>query len=201
MFMNMKFLKIVSVIAAIIFIFFISQSFTMSFSSGIEMYPYQVINKYEDFEIRKYEPRNFAYVKMPSDSYRNNSGNGFRVLAGYIFGGNENNQKIAMTSPVKMDMGDSMTMMFMVPDEYNLTDLPIPHDSKVQFKQEPEKVVAAISFGGWANDQKIRKYSAKLATHLKEAGIEHAESFSYLGYNPPYEVLNRRNEIIVEVYL
>jgi hypothetical protein len=196
----MKFLKIISALGAIILIFFIFQSFIMS-SSDIEQYPYEVVKKYDDFEIRKYESRKFAYVEMPSDSYKRSSNNGFRMLAGYIFGGNEENQKIAMTSPVKMDMEDSVTMMFMVPDKYEIDDLPTPNNQKVRFKTEPEKVVAAISFGGWANDQKIEKYSQKLASLLDKNGIKHANTFSYLGYNPPYEIFNRRNEIIVEVMM
>jgi hypothetical protein len=63
----------------------------------------------------------------------------------------------------------------------------------------PEKKMAAITFGGWANDKKIEQYKAKLISVLAENNIKHNNTFSVLGYNPPYEVLFRRNEIIVEL--
>ena len=50
-----------------------------------------------------------------------------------------------------------------------------------------------------ADDEKIEKYSQKLSALLAKEGIAHTESFSYLGYNPPYEVINRKNEVIVEL--
>jgi len=34
---------------------------------------------------------------------------------------------------------------------------------------------------------------------LKENDIKHTGRFSVLGYNPPYEFLFRRNEVIVEL--
>ena len=94
---------------------------------------------------------------------------------------------------------DSMTMMFMVPKKFNKETLPKPKNSQIKFKQVPKKTVAAISFGGWANDKKIEKYKQKLITALKTKGIIHTNKFYFFGYNPPYEVFNRRNEIIVEL--
>ena len=88
----------------------------------------------------------------------------------------------------------------MVPSGYKMEDLPKPADSSVKFVEEPEKTVAAIRFGGWSTDEKIQKYSQQLLELLDSNNIQHADTYSYLGYNPPYEVVNRRNEIIVEVY-
>lgn len=76
-------------------------------------------------------------------------------MAGYIFGGNEKKEKIAMTSPVSISLDDSMTMMFMVPKKFNEESLPQPNQSQIKFREEPAKTVAAISFGGWTNDKKI----------------------------------------------
>jgi hypothetical protein len=63
----------------------------------------------------------------------------------------------------------------------------------------PAKTVAAISFGGWANDRKIEKYKSKLKSALDAEGIAYTNRFYLLGYNPPFEVINRKNEIIVEL--
>lgn len=189
------------IVGILVLVFIIAQVVMAQSNNSIEKYPYDVVKQYEGFEIRKYEARNFSYVSMPRADYKTNSSQGFRMLAGYIFGGNEKEQKIAMTSPVAMDMneGDSMQMMFMIPAEYNIEDLPNPNNSQVKFKTEPAKLVAAIAFGGWSDDEKIAENKSKLEALLNEAGIEHNGNFSYLGYNPPYELINRRNEVIVEL--
>ena len=47
--------------------------------------------------------------------------------------------------------------------------------------------------------KKIKFYSKKLGELLDEENIEHYGVYSFLGYNPPFEVFNRRNEITVEL--
>jgi hypothetical protein len=34
---------------------------------------------------------------------------------------------------------------------------------------------------------------------LDSEGISHTDNFIYLGYNPPYQLINRLNEVVVEV--
>ena len=167
--------------------------------NGIETYPYEVVKNYDDFEIREYEASLFSSVKLVSKSYKNGSNEGFRKLAGYIFGGNDKEEKIAMTSPVAMSLDDTMTMMFMVPRNLKKENLPTPNNSEIQFEEVPAKKVAAIRFSGWASDKKIEKYKKQLITALEKKGIEFTNRFYYLGYNPPYETVNRRNEVIVEL--
>ncbi|MFT5749014.1 MAG: hypothetical protein ACI93S_000267, partial [Ancylomarina sp.] len=77
--------------------------------------------------------------------------------------------------------------------------LPQPNQSQIEFREEPAKTVAAINFGGWANDEKIEKYKQKLKTVLDAEGITYTNQFYFFGYNPPYEVFNRKNEVIVEL--
>ncbi len=193
-------MKVILILLGIVAIVFISvQLFAMSTQKGIEQYPFTVIKKYKGFEIRSYESSLFTSVKVPSGAYNDASSRGFSILGGYIFGDNETSEKIAMTSPVVMSMEDSMTMMFMVPKSYNKEDLPTPNMSSISFKEEPPKTVAAITFGGWANDEKIEKYKKELLKKLEEQGVEYTNSFYFLGYNAPYEMVNRKNEVIVEL--
>jgi len=191
----------IGVVVVLVLLFLAVQGVLAQSSSRIEMYPYTVVQQFDDFEIREYEARNFSYVTIPKSSYNEHSSQGFRMLAGYIFGGNDQSQKIAMTSPVSVDMStpDSTQVMFMIPAEYSMEDLPVPNDARVQFKTEPAKRVAAIRFGGWADDDRLAEYRAKLEGCLLREGIEHNGRFSYLGYNPPYQVIRRRNEVIVEL--
>lgn len=193
-------MKIILIIIITIFLFFVGvQIFAVSAQSNIETYPYVVNKKYDQFEIRSYEASLFTSVKLTSKEYKNASSQGFSILAGYIFGGNERNEKIAMTSPVAMTLDDSMTMMFMVPKKFSKETLPQPNQSQIEFKQEPAKTVAAITFGGWASDEKISQYKKLLIEALDAEEIAYTNRFYFLGYNPPFEVVNRKNEVIVEL--
>ena len=196
----MKRMNIFFILKSIITIVFVlTQVFEIKATQNIETYPYYVIKNYGSFEIRKYEGANFTSVTMPVKTYKESSGEGFRTLASYIFGNNTSNKKIAMTSPVAMSMGDSITMKFLIPSKQQLETMPTPTNNKIKFTTEPAKTVAAISFGGWANDKKISAYTEKLKVLLAENKIVYTEAFTYLGYNSPFTIINRRNEIIVEI--
>jgi hypothetical protein len=193
----MKILIILLVVILIAFTFV--QLYLINGQRNIERYPYVVKIKYKRFEIRTYETTLFTSVKLSTKGFKNSSSKGFSMLAGYIFGNNERNEKISMTSPVSMSLGDSMTMMFMVPKKFNKDLLPKPNQSGIEFKEEPAKTVAAISFSGWANDSKIEKYKQLLKLALDAEGIKYSNRFYFFGYNAPWEVFNRKNEIIVEL--
>ena len=187
------------IVFALAVVFFTLQGFITQSTNNVEKYEYQVIKEYSGFEVRKYKSALFSSVDL-NGSYEANSGNGFRILAGYIFGGNETGEKIAMTSPVAMQLSDSaQKMSFMVPANYEEADLPKPTNGKIYFERKDSCVMAAIRFGGWANDKKIEDHKAKLEMMLESEGLKHNGSFSYFGYNPPYEVMNRRNEVVVEL--
>ena len=186
-------------IGVILIAFVVVQLFAMKGQRNIETYPYFVQKKYDIFEIRNYEATLFTTVKLATKKYKESSSKGFSLLAGYIFGNNKRNEKIAMTSPVAMTIEDSVTMMFMVPKKFKKEMLPQPNQLQIEFKEEPAKTVAAIVFDGWANDEKIEKYKEKLKAALDAEGITYTNRFYFLGYNAPYEVFNRKNEVIVEL--
>ena len=193
-------MKIVLILIGVVLIaFVVTQLFAYNSQRKIETYSYSINKKYNTFEIRSYEETLFTSIKLSTKGYENSSSKGFSILAGYIFGGNERNEKISMTSPVAMKLEDSMTMMFMVPKELKKEMLPKPNQSLIEFKEEPAKTVAAISFSGWANNKKIEKYKQKLQSALDAEGIAYTERFYFLGYNAPYEFFNRKNEVIVEL--
>ena len=193
-------MKIVTIILVVVLIAFaFVQLYFMYLQRNIETYPYVVKKRYDQFEIRSYEATLFTSVNLSTKGYENSSSKGFSILARYIFGNNERNEKISMTSPVSMSLGDSTTMMFMVPKKLNMKMLPKPNQSGIEFKEEPAKTVAAIRFSGWANDAKIEKYKQNLTAALDAEGIKYYNRFYFFGYNAPYEVFNRKNEVIVEL--
>ena len=105
-----------------------------------------------------------------------------------------------MTSPVQMNINDSISeMSFVMPTGYNLDNLPKPNDAKVIVHKTKDEYVAAIKFGGFASDKDIQNYSEKLKNLLLAKGIIYYGNFRFLGYNPPFQLVGRRNEIIVSV--
>lgn len=191
-------ITVISFIICII-VLIIAQVYSTMSTTRTEQHKYQILKSYSNFEIRKYEPAIFSSVMLGKNSYREISGKGFGILAGYIFGGNSKKENISMTSPVTMELGDSTKMKFMLPKGYTMNSLPEPNDKRIIFEQQNEKIIAAIQFDGWADNDKIEYYTEQLKSSLAKEKISHTNKFSFLGYNPPYEVINRRNEIIVEL--
>lgn len=180
--------------------FAVSQIWAVITTNRTERQPYSVIRKEKGFEIRHYPSATMAKITSSANSYKELGSSGFRKLAGYIFGGNEANTQIAMTSPVHMDIDDtSSTMSFVMPSDYNASNLPKPNNAEVKIETTEAEYVAAISFGGFASDADIQKYSGLLAKALKKADIKHDGNFRFLGYNPPFQLVDRTNEIIVRI--
>lgn len=167
-------------------------------SMATETQTYNVIRSGKDFEIRFYPQATIASITTVATNYSALGNSGFKKLAGYIFGGNSGKQKIAMTSPVYMQVNDSAsTMSFVMPAQFNKDSLPLPNDSTVSIETTSDEYVAAIRFGGFANEKRIREYTTKLENALKANKITYHGFFRLLAYNPPYQLFGRRNEIIV----
>jgi hypothetical protein len=188
------------ILSLIILLTLLLQSFIVMSTNKTEEQKYSIIHKYKDFEIRFYPSATIATINSKAKTYRDLSGPGFRKLAGYIFGDNEASTKISMTSPVHMDINDSVsTMSFVMPSAYTKENLPKPNDPNVQIKNTADEYVAVIRFGGYASDTDLKFYSEKLQNLLKENGITSFGNYRFLGYNPPFQFIGRRNEIIVSV--
>jgi hypothetical protein len=185
------------IVSAINFFWLIAMiSHTMT-AQAIEEPAFEVQQSWEaeQIEIRAYASRIMAVTEMDG-----REDNGFRVLAGYIFGGNTREQEIAMTAPVQQTMSGPAEMAFMMPSEYALDDLPAPNDERVAFRQEPAYTAAVIRFSGWADAEKADEHWQKLRGFLIKEGIEIVGEPTLNQYNPPWTLpFLRRNEIIVPV--
>ena len=179
-----------------LFISFVTSVMTTQ-AIAIEEPVYQVEKAWEaeQIEIRAYAPRIMAVTGMNEDS-----DSGFRVLAGYIFGGNAEEQKIAMTAPVQQTMAGEKEMAFMMPAEYALRDLPQPEDQRVSFREAPAYTAAVIQFSGWASAEKADENWQQLRRFLITKGIDITGEPTLNQYNPPWTLpFMRRNEVIVPV--
>lgn len=163
--------------------------------SKTEIQRYQTIKAEKDYEIRFYPPAILASVDMAGgyDESRNSS---FGTLAGYIFGGNQENMQISMTAPVRMSEADG-TMSFVMPSKFTMETLPEPKSRRVKLHMSEPQYVAVVRFSGWASERKISEMKDKLMVWLEKEGLNHGQQFEYLGYNPPYQLTNRRNEVLV----
>jgi hypothetical protein len=193
---NMKTILIILGIA--VALVFFTQIYFMT--AKTETQPYEVVKNENEFEIRLYPPATMASVSMKASTYKELSSSGFKKLASYIFGGNQANKSIAMTTPVHMDINDTISFMsFVMPAEFQKDNLPLPNDSTISIKTSTEEYAAAIQFSGYAGDESIKKYATKLENTLKENGIKYYGNFRFLGYNAPYQFLGRKNEVIVSI--
>lgn len=155
---------------------------------------YTVIDRFDNIEIREYEPMIQA-VTIMDNNY------GFQRLANFIFGQNDERKKIAMTSPVtQQETSEGWQMSFMMPSQYALEDLPEPIDNGVKLRRVPAKTVAVISFSGWANIQSVTEHRDILLAELKRRNLEVAGPPIINQYDNPWVAPDQRtNEVQFEL--
>jgi SOUL heme-binding protein len=185
---------------------------------AIEEPKYSVIDKTEPFELRQYAPMIVAEVKVDGD-LDEASNQGFRLIAGYIFGQNQVSEKIAMTAPVAIEEqsikstkiamtvpvniesnGNQWTVSFVMPSEYTLESLPKPLNPKVQLRQLPTVKRAVIQFSGFYNSQKVADKTLELEQWMKTKNLQGTGAPKFARYNPPWSLpFMRRNEIMIDI--
>jgi hypothetical protein len=180
-------------------------------ASAIEEPKYTVVRQYDGFEAREYAPYLVAEVVVPGPAEE--AGNqGFRILAGYIFGKNKGERKIPMTAPVaqapapvKIEMTAPVTqtaasggyvVQFTMPSEYTLETLPEPLDPQVRLKEVPGGRFAVIRYSGTWSERNYKEHLEKLERGVEAAGLRTTGSPIYSRYNAPFVPwFMRRNEI------
>jgi len=173
---------------------------------------YRVTMTEDKFEVRSYPAMILAEVKVTGN--RNQAANsGFRKLAAFIFGDNQPNAKIAMTSPVMqtskstkiamtspvMQMPDEngeWTINFMMPSKYTLDTLPRPTNPEIRiFESLPYRTVS-IRFSGRGGMKNLNKHQAKLDRFVKAKGLTITGGPEYAFYDAPFvPPMLRRNEV------
>ena len=197
----MKKMKIVLIIGVVLIVLIlVSQLFISMSTNKTEQQEFKLVKEFEEFEIRFYPASTVATINSNAKTYKDLASPGFRKLAGYIFGGNEDNKSISMTAPVHMDINDTLsTMSFVMPSDYTEENLPKPNDKNVKINRRPEEYVAVLKFGGYASDKELKEKSEKLNTLLKENNITSFGNYRFFGYTPPYQFVGRKNEIVVTI--
>lgn len=187
------------IVIGVISVLVISQVYLTWSMSKIERHKYEILLSDGRFELRKYEPAVFASVQQEGKMFdvQNQS---FRELAGYIFGGNESATKIAMTAPVQMmEQDDKAQMTFMIPEQYDLSALPKPNSKLIQLKKEPTFYAAVVKYSGFNSSRKFERYRKRLSKFLADRNLPVLSPYIYQGYNPPFQLLGRSNEVMVKI--
>jgi hypothetical protein len=157
---------------------------------------YIILKKIDNIEIRKYRESVNASYYSEEKAERNNY---FRNLAAYIFGDNTENASIDMTSPVTMKLYGNKEMIFRMPSNYTLDNLPKAKNPKINFMTIASCTKAAIQYSGYSNKNIEEKKIQELKNILERENIKHDNKFELLVYNSPFEILNRRNEITINI--
>ena len=134
----------------------------MAVSDSYKEPNFTVISKYDNIEIRQYDKYVIAKTSIPN---KNSSldDNMFSVLAGYIFGGNNQGKSIPMTTPVITKESDSSyDMIFFMLNSNTPNDLPRPNSSKINLETFSMGKIISIRFGMWATEDRVLKYKTIL---------------------------------------
>jgi hypothetical protein len=188
------------------------------FGIGSEEQPnYKVLINEKNKQIREYAPHLIAKTTVQG-SFKDTQSEGFKILAGYIFGKNETQQKIEMTSPViqapesekiamtapvilSQNEDPSWTMTFSMPSQYSIETLPKPTDPRIIIEQVEIKTFAALRFTGFWGEKRNRDKGIELMNWLKTYDqFEIISKPMFAGYNPPWTLpFLRRNEMLIEI--
>lgn len=186
------------------------------FSSKVESARYSVVSLKKGYEIRLYPSRIVAETTVKG-SYDDSLSEGFRIVAGYIFGKNVKKQNIAMTTPVVEETkksesismttpvssnidGEYHTIAFGMPQSYTLDTLPTPSDPRVKIETIPEKKVAVTRFSWIRTEARVQSKKLELIELLKKDGVVTKGEPQYAGYNAPWTPpWMTRNEVMIEI--
>ena len=171
--------------------FFLNSSIVMS--QKYETQEYKVVDQIDQIEIRYYPSA--PMIKVTSNQSRNNN---FGKLFRYIAGNNNNEEKIAMTTPVYMS-DQSKTMEFVLPKKFLSGEIPLPNDDDVEVYISEPKYYAAIKYSGYSNNKKEENFSDELIKTIQNSDLKMLSEYFVLSYDAPTKFYNRRNEILIQV--
>lgn len=184
--------------------------FPMS-SDAAEEPDFQLVCKIGDIEVRRYAGYAVAEVVVigPADEAGSQA---FPILAGYIFGKNKGDKKLAMTAPVtqaavpvKLAMTAPVTqttaaggflVQFVLPKGVTVASAPEPLDARIRLRDIAPFSVAVIRYSGSWSDANYNDHLTQLQTALRAADVSWTGEPVYSRYNPPFmPSFMRRNEI------
>jgi hypothetical protein len=183
--------------------------------SGTEEPHYTVVETLGALQIREYGPRIAAETTVTGNELSSRS-DGFRRLAGYIFGGNSGRASIAMTAPVAQSTSQTIAMTapvvqdqtapgewrirFFMPANYTLDTLPRPNDPAVHIVSVPPQTYGVYRYTGSIDAAATETARRELLRLLQGSGWSPTNEPVSWFYDPPWTLpFLRRNEAAVTV--
>ena len=167
-----------------------------------ERQKFQVLEKFDHFELRIYEPCVLAEVSI-KDSYGAASSKAFRPLFSYITKGNQASQSIAMTAPViaatdKTIQSDDWKVSFVMPAGSTLKDMPLPKEAQVVLREIAEERCVALSFRGRATQNLCERKEESLRLYASQKHFSLSAETRICRFDPPFKPgFLMYNEIVI----
>jgi len=178
---------------ALLFCFF--GILTYSNVMAIEEANYEIIEKNDTYEIRKYSDR------LAVETITSGTDSNFRKLFNYISGRNDTQEKIKMTTPVtQVEKNGNMSMQFYLPSKFNSQNVPNPSREDVSIINIEGGYYAVLRYSGRASDRNFLKYKEILEKELRINNISIISPPIRATYDSPFTLpMNRRNEAMFKV--
>jgi hypothetical protein len=95
---------------------------------------------------------------------------------------------------------------FFVPSKFETeAAIPVPKDPTITIEPFPKAQYAVAVFGGFAKEADFTKAEAQLVAQLKKDGIKMVDNAQWsrvwAGYDSPFVLFNRHNEVWVQVQI
>jgi len=182
-----------------------------------EQQPYELVERYPAFELRRYPPHVVAEVSVRG-TFEGAGNRAFRLLFGYISGENESARSVAMTAPVVQESARServamtapvvqtetaegeFVVAFVLPATLTVETAPVPTDPGVRVRALPERLAAAARFSGRWSESAYRQHLADLEAGIAQAGLLPVGRPRFARFDPPFKPwFLRRNEVVLDV--
>mmetsp|Transcript_19228 Transcript_19228/g.27382 ORF Transcript_19228/g.27382 Transcript_19228/m.27382 type:complete len:472 (+) Transcript_19228:91-1506(+) len=179
---------------------------------------YKLISSSNGYEIREYDGYAAASTSMVKVGEKfslddiASGGAAFNAIAAYIFGANEDQRTMKMTTPVTTTSAGEMRFFLADGAEVDLLPQPLAQEASINEKgavkllQVPPARLAIARFTGFVTDGEVSRQKDALLNALALDGVEidvpHGKPVPYFifQYNPPYTIpIVRRNEIAIPV--
>jgi len=167
--------------------------------AGYESAPYRVVRSEGGIELREYPA--MVWVETAMASRGNGADGSFNRLFRFITGGNEQKQKIAMTTPVFMTgQGTNATMAFVMPATMTKAAVPRPGDEAVSVRQLAGGQYAVVRFSGGRSEANETAALQRLESWLRTQKLPVKSSPVFGYFDPPWTPpFLRRNEVMLPV--
>jgi len=193
--LNIKLFKLMKNLKLFNLLFCLFNILIYSNVMAIEEANYEIIEKNDIYEIRKYSDR-LAVETMTSGIDSN-----FRKLFNYISGRNDTQEKIKMTTPVtQVEKNGNMSMQFYLPSKFNSQNVPNPSREDVRIINIEGGYYAVLRYSGRASDRNFLKHKEILEKQLQMNNISIISPPIRATYDSPFTLpMNRRNEAMFKV--